>query len=324
MKFLNNDVASLEALIEWLTQEAKVILITAHKDPDIDAIGSCLAFQKQLAYRNIPSTIWLEDVLEPYAQFLPDAENILTQIPQKNYDTLIVLDSPNLNRIRQENIQNNAAFRAIPMIINIDHHPDNTKFGHINIVCPEVSSVGELLFHLYEQAGWTDYSTETATCLYAAISFDTGRFLFSNVTADTFFAASELMKKGAKAYYISQTMYENKSEVAFNIMKIALDRLVIDPQNRFAYSSLPAASPESEIKIIDFIRQLGGIDIFLVFCENKNGEIKINIRSKGHFNASAFAAQFGGGGHVLAAGITLNGDLETICKAVITQLELSL
>lgn len=307
-----------------LLEKAVHVLITAHKDPDIDAIGSCLAFQKQLTALQIPSTVWLEDPLEKYATFLPGSDQIISLLPDIHFDTAVILDCPNLNRIRQENPQNKAILGGIKTVINIDHHPDNARFGEINLVCPDISSVGELLFYFFQDPFWPALSAEVATCLYAAISFDTGRFLFSNVTTHTLSAASQLMAAGAEAYSIAQTMYENKSLETFQVIQLALSRLVIDPQNRFAYSTLPASAPEADIKIIDFIRQLGGIDVFLVFCETKQGEIKINLRSKGKFNVSQFASQFGGGGHIFASGITLKGPLEDICQTVITKLSSSL
>jgi phosphoesterase RecJ-like protein len=267
--------------------------------------------------------LWFHDPIEPYAKPLPGSTQILPTIPNLNFDTIIILDSPHLQRIRNFEAIELLISQFAPMVINIDHHPDNINFGTLNIVEPTISSVGELLFHIFISYEWT-ITAFIATNLYAAISFDTGRFLFSNVTSYTFSAASHLLNQGADAYGISQNMYENKSMKTFEVIKIALDRLVIDPQNRFAYTTLPLDTPEGEMKAIDFIRQLGNIQVFLVLSEQKPGEIKVNLRSKSSFNVSQFAAQFGGGGHILAAGITISGSLESATRMIITALDKAL
>ncbi len=320
MPFPISEQETLETLKSWVRSQAQSILITGHKDPDIDAIGSCIAFKKVLDTFAIPNIVWFEDSLETYATHLPSSNQIKKTIPTYPIDTLIILDSPHLGRIRNQAAIESLIQRFKPMVINIDHHPDNTLFGNINIVKPGISSVGELLFHIFSYLNWP-ISSETASCLYAAISFDTGRFLFSNVTERTFLSASKLLRAGAKAYELSQKMYENKTLQTFDLIQIALSRMVIDNKKRFAYTTLPIDAPEGEMKVIDFIRQLGGIDVFVVFSESKNGEVKLNLRSKGGFNVSKFAAQFGGGGHALAAGITMQGTLEEVTQTIIQQLD---
>ena len=157
-----------------------------------------------------------------------------------------------------------------------------------------------------------------ATCLYAAISFDTGRFAYSNVTEKTLETASKLVKIGANPYLITQTMEENKSEKDFQLIKIAIDNLIINKHAGFAYTTIPKKSPKGSVKIIDLIRQLKDIDLLIVFQELQSKLVKVNLRSKSQVNVSKLAQQFGGGGHDRAAGILFNKDLET-CQAELIQ-----
>ncbi|MEK7298821.1 MAG: DHHA1 domain-containing protein, partial [Candidatus Margulisiibacteriota bacterium] len=200
-------------------------------------------------------------------------------------------------------------------ILNIDHHPDNSAFGHFNWILPQLSSTGEMLYQWLAASG-DAISADIATCLLAAISFDTGRFLYSNTTADTLAAAADLMSRGADHARIMEGLYEQKPIEALNWIKVGLDHLVVDWSLKYAYTVLPGCPASMGRDVIDFVRTLTGIEVFLVFREN-DGKIKVNVRSKSIVDVSAFAHQFGGGGHVRASGISLSGDLGQSVATVI-------
>jgi phosphoesterase RecJ-like protein len=293
-------------------------LITAHRYPDTDAIGSCLALANYLQQESKDVYIWLDcNYLEDF-KFLPFNHLLHADFPSHyKFDTCVVLDCSNLERVNYfHKIQDcTHAFTTI----NIDHHSDNNHFGDLNITA-NISSVGELLFHFLSGIG-LQFNKETANCLYAAIAFDTGRFAFSNVTAKTLHAAAVLVDYGATPYLLSQAMDENKSLVDFELIKIAIDGLKINKEKRYAYTCTPKSAPKGSIKVIDFIRQLGeDLELFIVFQELKSEKVKVNLRSKHSFDVSTFSQKFGGGGHKHAAGIvmenTLEESVEIICKAL--------
>ncbi|MCP4050075.1 MAG: bifunctional oligoribonuclease/PAP phosphatase NrnA [bacterium] len=304
--------------------KADGVIILSHIDPDLDSLGSGLALKSVLLKRPELAEkvyIWSTDKIKKSLRFLPFTESIVSRIPDSFcFDTVIVLDSSTIERVKDIDLLN---LNKNHTIINIDHHIDNILFGDINIVDPARSSTGELMFTIFEHLNW-EISPDIAGCLYAAITSDTGRFLFSNTTADTFKAVAKLVQLGADNYNISQSIYENKSLDTFKLINFALSHLVVNDSLSYAYTMIPSSAPKSDIVLVDIIRQLQNINIFLVFQELEKDKIKINLRSKRDFDVSRFASVFGGGGHKNAAGIRLKGSMMEIKNQVIARLEKTL
>jgi len=291
-------------------------LIVAHQFPDLDAVGSCLALKEFLEAQNIECVIWFSQSLKKGFNVLDGVSVVKSKLPLNyDYDTLYVCDCSNLERVKESHLLTTTN----KCVVNIDHHADNTLFGDINIVDTDISSVGELLFYLFEGCDYT-HTLSTATNLYTAICFDTGRFAFSNVTHETLHAASICVKHGADPYAVYQFMEESKTVEDFALMKVAMDRLVTDDSAKIAYTTIPAKAPRGHVKVIDIIRQLGGYEVVVVFQELQSKLIKINLRAKGDFDVSAFAQQFDGGGHKKAAGISFDDTLDRAISTLIPKL----
>ncbi len=320
MKSLSRTSAFFKALSDCLAVPGP-ILITAHKDPDADAIGSCLAFSDLCKKMGHTPVIWLADPVPPFLTVLPGALDIVSHLDSRvPFKAVFALDCSNKDRIRHsETLDQLVAQQSLP-VFNIDHHADNPKFGTRAWVEPTWSSTGEMITVLSLALEQT-LSPQAATCLYAAITFDTGRFLFSNVSPDTFRTAAYLMESGADILGVSRTLFENLTEKDFGVIKAALENLVIHPSRYYAYTVLPAAIDQTGLKVIDVIRQLGDVSLFLSFDEQKNGEVKISLRSR-DVNVQAIAAKHGGGGHIQASGITLKGTLDTVIPLVLNSIPL--
>lgn len=308
----------LQAFSSAVTNAEKVLIVT-HEFPDLDAIGSSLALYHYLQSIGKEVVVWTAQTLDSTFDFLPGVETIQHTYPTTfKYDTLFVLDASHLNRVRgHQQLKTEAAH-----VVNIDHHPDNSLFGHVNIM-HTVSSVGELLYWLCYRAGY-DISEDMATCMYAAISFDTGRFAYTSVTAKTHLVGSALITAGAEPYSIFKKMDENKSVVDFELIRLGIERLVSLKDDGIVFTTLPKNSPDAKIKMIDVIRQLEGYDVVLVFQELDSNNVKINLRSKSHFDVSEFAQQFGGGGHKMASGIFTQGALMDVVNKIIPALQAAL
>ena len=301
---------------EYIDKKPKGVIITAHQDPDLDAIGSCLALHFQLDRLGILNTIWLADKIHKHNSILPESYVITKTIENiDNYDTLLICDCSNTGRVKQFDKYDFSKMTTI----NIDHHADNALFGDINIF-EKTSSVAELLFDTFKELNWP-ISKEIANCLYAGLIFDTGRFLHSNTTAKTVKIGGELIELGANSFKLAQQIFESQSLATFKIIEIGLKHLVTNPELRYAYTKLPFGFPFQHFKIIDFIRQLGDYDIFIVFTEIAPNEVKINLRSRGKFNVMSFAQDFGGGGHEKASGIFMKRALDETISTIITRLE---
>jgi phosphoesterase RecJ-like protein len=316
MKLSDKTLKAFEALVPVITGTRRA-LITVHRDPDTDAIGSALAWAGFLSQRGIECTIWAADPLEPYLKWLPGVERVQTDFDASvDYDSIWFLDCASIERVRQYE-------RLLPWvgkrpIINIDHHADNSLFGD-HIVVETISSVGEFLVAIAEILNF-QITREIATCLYAAISFDTGRFLYSNTTAQTFDAAATLVRTGISPGELGTQMFESVPAAGFEVLNLALSRMVIEPERRLVYTSLPKGTGPESIKVVDFVRQLEGADVVVVFREQDDGIVRVNLRSKGDVVVNTVAHFFGGGGHEKAAGITLPGPLDIVMVSVLARL----
>ena len=292
---------------------AERILLSTHENPDGDGLGSAAAVYHYLNSQGKNCKIINISDLPLEYEFLNQNKMIETYNSLNHTDWIssadlaLIFDVGDYSRLR---IIGELLNQHKIHVVNIDHHPDNNLFGTINIV-DDISSVGELLFHIFQSQDW-DVSPEIATCLYAAISFDTGRFAFKSVTSKTFYTAASLVDMGAQPDKITQALDENRTTHDFELIKTAIDSLITNDEKKYAYCVIPKNAPKAKIKLIDFIRQLNGFEVYIIFQELKPNLTKINLRSKTYFNVSEFAKQFGGGGHKQAAGILIEKPVEEI------------
>lgn len=294
----------------------KDALIVVHRDPDLDAIGSALAFSMMLDQFGTKSVIWMAGQDAKQFAHLPKSERLVNLLPApETIESIYALDCAQLDRIKDHK---ELARYSSASIINIDHHPDNTNFGTINLV-EIVSSVGELLTQFL--ADFATVTEEMAECLYRAIVFDTGRFQHSSVTAETLACASRLVALGVNPNLVSEELYSSNPPSYFSTIKRGLENIIINEELGYVYTVIPNCEQNEGYEMIDFIRTLKDVEVFAVFRELPNRLIKVNVRSRSYFDVSAFAHQFGGGGHRKAAGIAQKGDLMTVTNAVIAQLE---
>ena len=288
--------------IQACINDHQTILITIHRDPDIDAIGSACALA--LALINLKKTpiIWCADNIPQSDQWIPHASSIINAIPDNlNYSLIITLDCSNIDRIKDHHLLDTHR-----PIINIDHHQDNTRFGGINLV-ENISSVGELMTKLMNQWHW-EITPDIATCLYSAISFDTGHFRHNNTTENTFSVASELLKKGVNNAQIATHIFGTKSLNYYQTIEKGLHHTTFDPELNYVLTQIPNGQDDT-YSIIDFIRQWEHAEVAVILRELEPKLTKVSLRSKTFFDVSSFSHQFGGGGHKHAAGIRFNMSL---------------
>tara|TARA_A100001015_G_scaffold264318_1_gene311859 strand:+ start:7307 stop:8254 length:948 start_codon:yes stop_codon:yes gene_type:complete len=298
--------------------DSKRVLITAHRYPDTDAAGSCIALAEELKKQDKEVIIWLADGVHENFKFLPLVDTITRKFPTDfKFNVLVVLDCSDLNRVGKYELIEDATHSFTT--VNMDHHSDNTGFGDINIV-ENISSVGELLFSCFKALNW-EFNKDIATCLYSAISFDTGRFAYSSVTSETMKSAASLIESGAEPAPITRALDENRNLDDLELIKIAIDNLVTNDEKKYAYSILPKNAPRGKIKLIDFIRKLQDYEVFIIFQELKPYVTKVNLRSKTYFNVAEFASQFGGGGHIHAAGILIDNSVNDIKEDLLEKLD---
>lgn len=303
---------SSKSLLDLISDLPYPAIATVHKDPDLDAIGSLLALVhigKQLGKTIIP---YVGDYQEKKFHFLPRSKHIKPTIRQQSFSTAFILDCSDKSRIYQPQ-----KLPQTPTVVNIDHHQDNTHFGDINIVL-DASSVGEILYD--ELSAQPSLITpDIATYLYSAIMFDTGGLRFSNTTPRTLMAMAHLIQYAIDPVRLNDMIFDQKSELYFEEIKMALDDLYIDQTHPFILVTLPWRPKKSGHSCINFFRQYKGKEVIIVCNEIKKEEYKLSFRSKQYINVSKLAAFFNGGGHIRASGGFFKGAYDVLKPQLIAK-----
>lgn len=300
-------------------KKAKNIIILGHTDPDGDAIGSMIALNLALKQSGKKVSMYCRDAVPDIYKFLPESDKVKGSINNGKYDLAIAVDCGDKNRVDSGIDLKNLA----EVVINIDHHPDNTKFGDINFI-EKISSVSEMLFGLLRKMR-IKINKDIAACLYTGIMTDTGNFRYDYTTAETLEIAASLAKGGADISKIAMAVYETKTLSSVRILGAAMYRLETSPSGNVAWTVLPKqlmdsleAKSEDLTGLVDQIRTIKGVEVAILFREEEDG-IKVNFRSKFKVNVSDIAKALGGGGHIRASGVIMQGALEEVKEKVLAE-----
>ncbi len=298
-----------------ILKEAGTICILPHVSADGDALGSCLALGLALRKLSKSVDIVLEEKIPYIYDFLPGRE--MTRVygnDSGTYDVVVALDTGDMGRLGKRA----PLFEAAGITVNIDHHRTNSGFGFYNYVHTASSAVGEIVYRMIKKMG-IDMDLDIATCLYVAITTDTGGFRFGNTTAVTHQIAGELINKGVQVAEISQRVFDAMSLEKLRLMGNAINTLELLEDGRVAYITVTdeimqkvGAADEDCDGIVNLGRNVNGVEVAVMFRQKDSGEIKLNFRSKAYVDVSAIAAAYGGGGHIRAAGCTVMEPLDAI------------
>ncbi len=297
-----NEVISL---IQDSITRSSTIAVVSHKNPDGDSLGSLIAMGLSLDKLNKNVIFVKPDIIPEDYLFLPAIEK-MTQIDNIDIeiDLLIVLDSSDPDRLGL----NKNLLEISKKIINIDHHISNTNFGNLNIVMPESSSTGEIVFEILSKAQFP-IDVDIATCIYTAISTDTGRFSYQSVSKNTHLIVSDLYDYGINGYEINKNLYQNRSLSKTKLFILAVSNLEFYQDGKIAIAkvtkdmySKTGAKPDETEGIVEFLRDTEGVEVACLLKELKNNDVKISIRTKEYVDANEICSFFDGGGHVRASG----------------------
>jgi len=295
-------------------------LIVTHENPDGDALGSILAMKLALDQLGKDSVMYLygNAPLPAEYSFMPLAE-LRRRLPDDWRErVLLALDCANESRIGPDPEPLDGA----PLVVDIDHHHDNSRFGAVNLIVPNASSTGEVLRDVFAELG-VEITPEIAEALYIALVTDTGRFQYSNTTAKALRLAAELVDAGADVHRIFRDVYETVQFAKLKLLARALERakiydggrLVVSYLLRSDFTDIGAAEAYSE-GIIDFLRAVEGADMAALIREppRSGGPARrVSLRaSNDELDVSAIARKSGGGGHRQAAGFSSDASIDEI------------
>ena len=312
----------LKAIADALRQHDRFLVVT-HENPDGDALGSLLA--ATLALRQLGKDVVMylagQTPLPREYAFMP-LDELRREPPADAADrVLLAVDCAKEDRIGDE-----TALSRAPLVLNVDHHHDNTRFGHLNLIVADASSTGEVLRDLFAELG-VDLTPELAEPLYIALVTDTGRFQYANTTPKALRLAAELVDAGADIHAVFQEVYESVEFAKLKLLARALGRaevleggrIVVSHLLRADFAAVGASEPYSE-GIIDYLRAVEGAELAVLVREQLSvgaATHKGSLRSSiDELDVSAIARRFGGGGHRQAAGFSTDLPLPEIVEQV--------
>lgn len=304
------EIAQARAIID----AASRIAVVGHVRPDGDTVGSTLALTLILEALGKRVTPVLADGVPQRFRFLPCAERVQPR-PPDDLEVLITVDVSDLGRL-------GFAFHgASKPDLNFDHHPTNTRFASVNFVVTEAASTTEVLYNLSPQLGFP-IEVDAATNLLAGLLTDTIGFRTQNVRPGSLRMAAELMEQGAPIAALYEQTLTQRSYDALRFWGRGLSRL--GKEDGLVWASLTLEdrmhvgyTAPDDADLIDVLTTIQEVRVAIIFVEQGQGKVKVSWRAREGFNVASLAERFGGGGHTLAAGALLDGELDDVQRRVL-------
>jgi bifunctional oligoribonuclease and PAP phosphatase NrnA len=316
-------LTDFDTALEALRTHERFLVVT-HENPDGDALGSMLG--AALGLRGIGKDVLMYlagDTPFPAEYGFMALGEVLRQPPEDIGErVLLALDCANEHRIAPDP----AVLGQAALVIDVDHHHDNTRFGAVNLVVAEASSTAEIVADLLDALD-APLSPRIAEALYVGVVTDTGRFQYSNTTPKALRLAADLIEAGANVHEIFRHVYETVQFAKLKLLARALEharpleggRLVVSYLLRSDFADAGAQEPFSE-GIIDYLRASEGSVLVALIREPPAAggpKHRVSLRSSSdEVDVSAIARKSGGGGHVQAAGFSSELELEEIIEFV--------
>jgi phosphoesterase RecJ-like protein len=309
-----------DAVVDALRERDRYLVVT-HENPDGDALGSMIGAALGLRELGKDVQMYLAGSVPFPAEygFMPLDEILREPPPDVGERVLLAVDCANAQRISPDP----AVVGQAALVVDVDHHHDNTRFGAVNLVVADASSTAEIVADLLA-ALEVELTPQIAEALYIGVVTDTGRFQYANTTPKALRLAAELVEAGADVHHVFQQVYETVQFAKLKLLARALDhaqayeggRVVISYLLRSDFAEVGAEEPYSE-GIIDFLRQSEGAQLVALIREppaDRGGPAhRISLRSSSDLlDVSAIARASGGGGHRQAAGFSSDEPLDEI------------
>jgi phosphoesterase RecJ-like protein len=318
-------LTAAQALADLLVPGRRVCL-TTHVNPDGDGLGSEVGLTHLLRALDVDVSIANPSPTPARFDFLfrdlPKVDRSAEAVKTlRGADVIVVLDIADLGRLGM--LSRTVVERGVPVAC-IDHHtspgtlPDGPRY-----VDPGAAATGELICEIALANRWP-LTPAAARALYVALLTDTGGFRFSNTRPRTLRIAAELLETGLDPESIYLDVYANAPAGRPRLLAEALQTLVVEDSVGLAWVTVPPGAVErhrvtvDDLEgIVEFPRSIAGVRMALLFREMSQGRVKVSLRSVGDVDVAAFAKPYGGGGHVHAAGLALEGALPEVQSRVL-------
>lgn len=332
---MNIDILNADQLaqLNQLISHAQNILITCHKSPDGDAIGSSLGWADYLRSLGKDATVIVPDQYPDFLKWMPNTEKIVRYDKHKEKcnmlfkitDLIFCLDYNTPSRV--DEMESSLVSSSAPKVL-IDHHLDPNVPAVLTISQPEASSTSELVFRIvWQLGGFERLSKQFAVPVYCGMMTDTGGFLYNSTRPEIYFIIGELLTKNIDKDKIYRNVYHNYSEDRIRMMGYVMyQKLVYVPKLHAAYYTLT----KEEQKRFNFLKgdaeglvnipqQIKGLKLSISLREDsdKPNLVWVSLRSVDDFPCNKMAEEFfNGGGHLNASGGRVNGTMQDAVETV--------
>jgi bifunctional oligoribonuclease and PAP phosphatase NrnA len=313
--------SELEAVVDAIRSNDRFV-VAAHENPDGDALGSMLATVLALRAYGKDAVMFLSGTAPTPGEYrFLDLKGLQRKLPDDVGErVLLAVDCANERRIGPDN----EPVERPKLVLNVDHHHDNSRFGDVNLVVDEASSTSEIVRDILGELG-VGLTPEIAEALYVGLVTDTGRFQYTNTTPKALRLAAELVETGADVHGIFRHVYETVQFAKLKLLARALERaelfegggLVVSYLLKDDFAAVGAEEPYSE-GIIDSLRAVEGSEMVALIREpprNEGPARRVSLRSsRDEVDVSAIAREVGGGGHRQAAGFSSELSIDEIVE----------
>lgn len=315
----NHNYEALKAELE----KRPTILITTHRGPDGDAMGSSLALYQVLKAQGYNVSVVVPNSYAKFLHWLPCNSEVLeyegneahAQVKIDDADLIFCLD---FNDLRRTDMMCEALEGSTAKYVMIDHHQEPSDFADFTYSVPTVCSTAQLIYEFIELMGWKQYiNIDVAKCIYTGLVTDTGSFRFSSVDKRTHEVAAALIDLGLEQAEVHQRLFDNNKESRLKLLGYCLsEKLEVLPEYHTAIMSLS----KEELERFNFVKgdTEGFVNyalsindvVFTAFFVKYDDKVKISFRSLNNFRANLLSKKyFSGGGHINAAGGMFEGEL---------------
>ena len=311
---------TLDNILEEINNAQSIVILT-HENPDGDAIGSGLALYNALKQIGKNPDIIIPEYPRIF-EFLPGADEIKKESDVEKYDLAISVDCATIKML------NGFAtyFENAKVRVSIDHHSTNTMFGDLNYVSPDAPACAQILLVVFEYFK-IEVTKDIGTCILTGIITDTGGFKYSGVTSETFEFVAWLLDKGINVSKIYRKVLQIKTRANFELNRIATNRLDFFEDGKVAFTYITKEDEESvnaesgdHEGIVETGRDIEGVEVSIFVRETDKG-CKVSMRSNEYVNVSDVCLLLGGGGHIRAAGATMQCTIEQAKEKILRQIK---
>ncbi len=310
--------------IAKLLAAGRRFLFTGHRNPDGDALGSALGLALALEARGKEARVVMRDTWSSAYSKLPAigrvevAETLPGDWPS-GWDALFTMECPEAERAGWPNL-------LAGKVVNIDHHPGNTRYGALNLVDIPAAATGEIVADLLDLLGWP-LTADIATNLWVSLVTDTGSFRYSNTTPKALALGARLVAEGAQPGPVNEFLFEAAPLSSIRLEALVLGTLELHaggavaivelPRRFFAESGAKEADTEG---LVNRARGIEGVRAAALLREGEDGEIRCSLRSKGVVDIRRVAVLHEGGGHPNASGCRMPGTLASAKATLVPEL----